>query len=155
MAIMHDTEFYRLSKKERLSLMALKFTDVVKGAEGIEKVILFGSVVTDKLNPRDLDLAVYISDYKCIPQIALAARRLTPIYHGWEVFVMGGKTGRYIGRICKRKPSNCPTNSVECNIPDCGKIPLIKVIEGFEFNEDEFLSSPNKVLWERTEAHAI
>ncbi len=82
-----------------------------------------------------------------VEEIAACARRLTPIYCGWEVFLFETNTRRHLGRICIRK--RCPARSVDCAVPGCGAIPLVQVIPGFTFDPIQAFAHRPAVLWRR------
>jgi len=142
-----------LDKRDRLDHMAGQFVEEASQVRGVEEIAAFGSYVTAKPEPRDLDLMVFISKQTNIPRLAKCARRLTPIYHGWEVFLFEANTRHYLGRICFRK--QCPSRSVDCAMPGCGAIPLVRVIPDFTFDPAQAFTHRPEVLWRRGEGSIV
>ena len=94
--------------------------------------------------PADLDLAVMVANAEeAVPLVSLAKRRLSQITHLSDVFVFDAAEN-YVGRICQRSPSNCPTRSVEC-IPGCGAIKCLKIVPGFNARPDILAGA--RLLW--------
>lgn len=112
----------------------------------MQEVILAGSMASDDPYPNDIDLAVVLTDVAELPRIARAARQMSSVYHGWEVFVFTPDR-RYLGRICHRR--ECPATQARCDAVDCGLIPFLKNIAGFTFNPDMFLAPALEPLWVR------
>jgi predicted nucleotidyltransferase len=137
----------RPDKRDRLDRMADQFVKEASQVVGVEEIAAFGSYVTAKPEPKDLDLMVFISAQADIPRLAKCARRLTPIYHGWEVFLFEADTRRYLGRVCVRK--QCPARSIDCAMPGCGAIPLVRIIPDFVFDPAQAFAHRPKVLWRR------
>lgn len=142
-----------LDKRERLDHMADQFAEEASRVQGVEEIAAFGSYVTAKPEPKDLDLMVFISDQVNIPRLAKCARRLSPIYHGWEVFLFEANTRRHLGRVCVRK--QCPARSVDCAAPGCGAIPLVRVVPGFTFDPARAFVHRPQVLWRRGEESIV
>ncbi|HWR26578.1 MAG TPA: hypothetical protein VN316_01745 [candidate division Zixibacteria bacterium] len=100
-------------RRKQIRLAVEKFASQVRGYDGVIEVALFGSAASDKPNPQDFDLMVFIENVACIPHISKSIRKITNIFHAHDVFIFDeGK--KYLGRICQRSVS--PTTSVECYI---------------------------------------
>jgi len=140
-------------KRERLDHMADQFVAEASRVPGVEEIAAFGSYVTTKPEPRDLDLMVLISEEIDVPRLAKCARRLTPIYAGWEVFLFESDTRRHLGRICARK--TCPAQAADCAVPGCGTIPLVQVVPGFTFDPVRAFAHRPRVLWRRGETSTV
>lgn len=111
---------------------------------GVSRILLIGSVARGEPRPADLDLAVIVANAEeAAPLVSLAKRRLSQITHLADVFVFD-VAENYLGRICQRSPSNCPTRSVEC-IPGCGAIKCLKIIPGFIAKPDILAGA--RLLW--------
>jgi predicted nucleotidyltransferase len=142
-----------LDMRDRLDHMADQFVREASQVQGVEEIVAFGSYVTAKPEPRDLDLMVFVSEDADIPHLAKCARRLTPIYYGWEVLLFEADTRRYLGRVCFRK--QCPARSVDCAVPGCGAIPLVRAVLGFTFNPAQAFAHRPEVLWRRGEESIV
>ena len=123
-------------RKKQIQLAVEKFTSLVKDGDGLIEVALFGSAASDKPNPQDFDLMVFIKDLSCIPHISKSIRKTTNLFHAHDVFIFDERR-KYLGRICQR--SVCPTTSVECYIKDCGKTKYLKQLDRFVFDEKKAL----------------
>jgi len=107
-----------IERKKQIQFAVDKFTSQVRDVDGVIEVALFGSAASDKPNPQDFDLMVFIKDIACIPHISKSIRKTTNIFHAHDVIIFD-EMKKYLGRICQR--SVCPTSSVECYIKDCGQ----------------------------------
>lgn len=110
-------------RKKQIQLVVDKFTSLVRDFDGVIEVALFVSAASDKSNPQDFDLMVFIKDTSCISHISKSIRKTTYIFHAHDVFIFDEEK-KYLGRICQR--SVCPATSVECHVKDCGKIKYLK-----------------------------
>jgi predicted nucleotidyltransferase len=110
-------------RKKQIQLAVDKFTSLVRDVDGVIEVALFGSAASDKPNPQDFDLMVFIENVN--------------------------ERKKYLGRICQR--SVCPTSSVECYIKDCGKIQYLKQLDRFVFDEKKAFKIRPVVIWENPE----
>ncbi|MFQ6084513.1 MAG: zinc-ribbon domain containing protein [Candidatus Aminicenantia bacterium] len=129
--------------------MAKVFVEKIKNYAGIEEVAITGSVASGDKYAQDLDLAIVMRDFSEIDKIAKSARQMSRISHKWEVFVFDTRRN-YLGRICVRK--ECPTLSIDCNVPECGKIPYIRRISNFKFNEEKVFSRKIEILWTKKDS---
>jgi len=126
---------------------AARFVDELAGKPGVLRILLIGSVARGERRPSDLDFAVIVSDpEEAVPHVSRAKRRLSQITHLADVFVFD-VAGQYLGRICQRAPSNCPTRSIEC-IPGCGAVQCLKIIPGFQACGDILQGA--RQLWSKT-----
>ncbi len=57
-------------RKKQIQLAVDKFTSLVRDVDGVIEVALFGSAASDKPNPQDFDLMVFIENVACIPHIS-------------------------------------------------------------------------------------
>jgi hypothetical protein len=145
---MLDESHYDQQRRTRFYKAARQFAERLQSLTTVQEVVLCGSMATLDPYPLDLDLAVVLSSLAELPQIARRARQISSYYHGWEVFVFT-LDRNYLGRLCHRK--DCPTTTASCEAPDCGKIPYLGNLSGFEFNPELFLAPDLEVLWARTE----
>ena len=132
-------------RQKQIQLAVEKFTSLVGDVDGVIEVALFGSAASDKSNPQDFDLMVFIEDIACIPQISKSVRKTTNIFHAHDVFIFDERK-KYLGRICQR--SVCPTTSVECYIKDCGNIKYLKQLDRFVFDEMKAFKKNPIIVWQ-------
>ncbi|MDD1744548.1 MAG: nucleotidyltransferase domain-containing protein [Candidatus Methanoperedens sp.] len=132
-------------RKKQIQLAVEKFISLVRDYDGVIEVALFGSAASDKPNPQDFDLMVFIENIACIPHISKSVRKTTNIFHAHDVFIFDERNN-YLGRICQR--SVCPTTSVECYVKDCGKIKYLKQLERFVFDERKALKIRPVTTWQ-------
>lgn len=52
-------------RQKQIQLAVEKFTSLVGDVDGVIEVALFGSAASDKSNPQDFDLMVFIEDIPC------------------------------------------------------------------------------------------
>ena len=80
-----------------------RFVCAAKALAGVQRIALLGSIVTDKSNPKDVDLLVTVSDTMDLARLATCARglqgRLQGLNHWADVF-LADERGRYLGRTC-------------------------------------------------------
>jgi hypothetical protein len=152
---MDEAKIYA-ERRERLLKAGKDFAGKLEALPSVIEVLLIGSLATNDIYPYDIDLVVFLNNFGDISRIAKSARQITPIYHGWEVFVISHdfdtqdihpKDLQYRGRICKRK--RCPSTSIDCTVFRCGEIKHIQVLSDFTFDPKIFLSSPFKLFWTR------
>jgi predicted nucleotidyltransferase len=65
-----------LSARERLLAEAARFVRNARGLPGVCRIALLGSVLTDKAEPKDVDLLVSIDETADLGVLATLARRL-------------------------------------------------------------------------------
>lgn len=68
-------------RRKQIQLAVEKFISLVRDVDGVIEVALFGSAASEKPNPKDFDLMVFIEDTACIPQISKSIRKTTHIFH--------------------------------------------------------------------------
>lgn len=133
-----------MEKITRLRQAANEFAGRAKAIQSVQEVALFGSLAKGDPYPKDIDLAIVVSSLDKIPTLAKAARKMSSLFHNWDVFVFDSRLN-YIGRLCHRR--ECPSSSVDCI--GCGDIPFIQHIRNFKFAPDDFYSSPFEILFNR------
>ena len=141
----------------------------------VNKVILFGSAVKflKKEVPRfrkfrregiqilheckDVDLAVWVSDLKCLNQLRKARSRalndffrktnIGVAHHQVDVFIIEPGTNRYLGRLCGF--GQCPKGKPECKVHGCGATPFLKQHQKFIFNPRTLEQNQVVLLYDR------
>jgi predicted nucleotidyltransferase len=137
--------------RESLISFALEFVNVARYIPGVTRIALFGSLATDKEDPKDVDLLVAVTDDADLSPLAKAARRLQgraqSLNRGGEVFLTDTH-GKYLGRICPWK--NCgPGYRVSCDAHNCGRRPYLHDDLGvFQLNET-LIETPPIDIWPR------
>jgi hypothetical protein len=133
-----------MEKNELLRTAAREFTEKIQKLSTPLELAIVGSVAGNDPYPNDLDIALILRNLNESSTIAEYARQISKWYHAWDVFLFDEKIEPQ-GRICHRK--TCPSRSIDCAVPGCGKPPLVKQIPEFEYNEELFFTSPLEVLW--------
>jgi predicted nucleotidyltransferase len=106
---------------------ALEFIRFTVQLPGVTRIALFGSLTTDKVDPKDADILVAVTDDADLAPLAKAARRLQgraqSLNRGGEVFLIDCH-GTYLGRICPWR--NCgPGYRLSCDALHCGRRPYL------------------------------
>lgn len=133
-----------MNKNEKLRVAAEEFTEKAQKLSSVLEIDIVGSVAGDDPYPNDLDLVIIVRNLDEIKKIAKFARQISSYYHNWDVFLFD-ENMMPLDRVCHRK--ECPGQSIDCNIPGCGKIPYIQIVPEFEYDERRFFKSPIEVLW--------
>jgi len=133
-----------MDKITRLRQAAIEFAQRAESIQSVLEIALFGSLAKGDPYPKDIDLAVIISSLDHLPALARAARKISSLFHNWDVFVFNSNL-EYLGRICHCR--ECPSGSVQCI--GCGDIPFIQHTRGFKFTPEDFYSSPCEILLNR------
>ena len=135
-------------KEEEIHKSIEVFTEGGSKIDGVLEIGLFGSITTTKRKlVRDIDFYVIIENTDCINILAKLYRKVIGTYHqSLDVFVFA-KNKEFLGNICFRK--ECPTTSIDCGVPNCGKIKYIRHFFKFDITMDDILKSSPKVLWQK------
>lgn len=133
-----------MDKITRLRQAASEFASRAQTINSVQEVALFGSLAKGDSYPKDIDLAVILSGLDNLPDLAKAARKISPLFHGWDVFVFDSRLN-YVGRLCHSR--QCPAGTAKCI--GCGDIPYIQHKRGFKFTPEDFYSSPFETLFNR------
>jgi len=135
-------------KQEEIHKSIEVFTEGSSRIEGILEIGLFGSITTTKRKlVRDIDFYVIIENTDCIDSLAKLYRKVYGTYHQSLDVSIFTKDKKFLGNICFRK--ECPTNSIDCQVPDCGKTKYIRRFFKFDITMNDILKSNPKVLWQK------
>ncbi len=109
--------------REQLIGFVIDFVEAAIGVPGVERIALIGSLTTEKPDPKDADVLVWVADDADLAPLAREGRKLQgraqSLNHGGEVF-LSDTNGKYIGRICPWK--ECALGKrVRCDALNCGK----------------------------------
>lgn len=135
-----------LTRKELIKTAIDHFLELAKPCVDIIEIAQFGTSITEKEEPRDFDLMVFIADSACIPYVSLCARKTSHIFHAHDVFVFD-KNKKYLGRACYRK--ECPGIVAVCYLCGlAGNSPKhLMQTPGFRFREEIALMNDPVVLY--------
>ena len=115
------------SIRERFLDDAARFVRAAAGIPGVRRIALIGSIVTEKPNPKDIDLLVTVTDDTDLAPLALHARRLQGrlqgLNHTADVF-LADERGRYLGRTCHWRECR-PGLRRACDALHCGRRPYL------------------------------
>jgi len=164
-------------RQEQFRIAAEYVADRLSNIPEVQKVVLFGSVAKPLENEvprfrkfrragiailhecRDADLAVWISDLRCLRATQKARsealnslfveRQIGVAHHQIDIFVIEPDTNRYLGRLCVF--SSCPKGKDKCRVPGCGECKFLQQHEGFTFDSKGLTRETNVVLFEREE----
>ncbi len=111
--------------RETLISAALDFARKASNLTGVRRIAVIGSIMTDKLCPKDIDLLVTIEATVDLARLAKLGRKLKGrtqgINAGADIFLLNAP-GSYIGRICRFKECPSPTRT-SCKAGHCGQVP--------------------------------
>jgi hypothetical protein len=161
-------------RQEQFRIAAKYVADSLLNIPEVQKVVLFGSVAKplEKEVPRfrkfrragitvlhecqDADVAVWISDLRCLKAIQkarsqalnnlFAERQIGVAHHQVDIFVIEPNTNRYLGRLCVF--GSCPKGKDKCRVPGCGEYKFLQQHEGFRFESKDLDDETNVVLFE-------
>jgi predicted nucleotidyltransferase len=126
---------------------ALRFTRAARDLDGVSRIALVGSLVTDKQRPKDCDLLVTVDRSMALNRLAGFARRLKgrtgSLGSGADVFLCEDDA-RYIGRICEWK--ECWPR-VRCDALHCGRRPHLHDDLQVITLSREAIATPPVELW--------
>ena len=111
--------------REQLLTEAAGFIRKARIVPGVRRIALVGSILTEKVDPKDVDLLVTIDDATDLAQLAMLARRLQGRLQSAgrtaDVF-LADAGGAYLGRTCPWKECR-PGIRVACDAQHCGRRP--------------------------------
>ncbi len=116
---------------------------------GILRIAVLGSILTNKPNPKDIDLLVAVADDVDLAPLAKIGRRLRGHAQqrnlGADVF-LANPNGHYLGRICPWRECR-PFIRQSCDAIHCGWRPHLHDDIGDIRLLDTLVSEPPLVLW--------
>lgn len=106
---------------------------------------------------KDLDLALWLGHLDSLDALRRAkARVLRTLWdeasigiasHQVDVFILEPVTDRYLGRLCDFNA--CPKGKVECRVPGCGDVALLRQHEGFRWRPESLAEGRAVRLFDR------
>ena len=126
-----------------------RFVASVSHVAGVRRIAILGSIVTDKPDPKDIDLLVVVADDADLAPLATCARRLQghaqSFNRGADVF-LADERGTYIGRACRWKDCR-PGVRLACDALHCGRRPYLHDdLDAIRLNST-VVHSPPVTLW--------
>ena len=113
----------RGSVRDQLLDGVLGFVRSAVNLIGIQRIALVGSIVTDRTDPKDVDLLVAVVDGVDLAPLAALTRRLKgraqSMNRGADVF-LADERGNYLGRTCSWKTCQ-PGVRASCDAQHCGR----------------------------------
>ena len=131
--------------RQRLLDGLRRFVMSVRQLSGVKSIAVLGSIVTTKLDPKDVDVLVVVADDADLAPVATAARRLQghaqSFNRGADVF-LADERGAYIGRTCRWRECR-PGVRRSCDALHCGRRPhLHDDLDAIRLNSSLVLSPP-------------
>jgi predicted nucleotidyltransferase len=106
---------------------AARFVRAAGIVPGMRRIAIIGSIVTDKPDPKDIDLLVTVTHDADLAPLAQCARRLQGTLQGLnrtaDVFLIDER-GRYLGRTCYWRDCR-PGIRRACDALHCGRRPFL------------------------------
>ncbi len=153
-ANMEERQEELLSLRHKLLDEALIFTQTASRIPGVIRIALIGSLTTDKIDPKDADLLVTVTDDMDLTDLAAAARKLQghcqSFSRGGEVFLVDERH-HYLGRTCPWKQCG-PGIRAACDALHCGKRPYLHDdLQAVKLSET-LIAEPPLELWPQVTA---
>lgn len=125
------------------------FVRLAHDIQGVKRIALIGSLVTEKEFPKDIDLLVTVSDDCDLAPLAKLGRQLSGHMNthraGADVF-LAREDGSYIGRTCPWKHCG-PGYRATCDAMHCGKRPYLHDDFSAIRLKEKAIAWPSVVLW--------
>ena len=132
----------------------------VQGAcriSGVTRIALIGSLTTNKVDPKDADILISVSDKANLTHLATLGRKLQghtqSFNRGGEVF-LADEQHHYLGRICPWKRCE-PGIRVSCDAQHCGKRPFLHDDLNAIKLSKSLIATPPLELWPQIITHII
>lgn len=130
-----------------------RFVAAARHLAGVRHIAILGSIVTEKPDPKDIDVLVVVTDDADLAPIATVARRLQGCAQGFnrgaDVF-LADERGTYIGRTCHWNDCR-PGVRQACDALHCGRRPYLHDdLEAVRLNTGLVLAPP-VTLWPHVE----
>ncbi len=113
--------------RQKLLEEVVIFVQAATQIPGITRIALIGSLTTDKIDPKDVDMLVTVTDSADLIRLATLGRKLSGhaqnIGRGGEVF-LADEQDNYLGRICPWKRCG-PGIRLSCDALHCGRRPYL------------------------------
>jgi hypothetical protein len=148
-------ERFTASIRPYLLAGVLRFVRAACQIEGVLRIVLIGSLATDKRNPKDADLLITIRNGADLAPLATLGRKLQghaqQRNRGGEVFLCA-EEGTYLGRTCPWKDCQ-PFVRLRCDAQNCGLRPYLHDDLQVISLPRALTSAPPIELWPQVVAH--
>jgi len=135
--------------RHHLLRAVLGFVRAARLSPGVRRIVLLGSLATDKPLPKDTDVLVTIDAATHLASLARLGRRLKgtaqTINLGADIFLADG-AGRYLGRICHYRECHA---RVACRALHCSRRPHLNDDLQIVTLSPALIGSPPIDLWPR------
>jgi hypothetical protein len=126
-----------------------RFVKAIVAVPGVRSISLLGSFVTDRPDPKDIDLLLVIADDTDVSILAGHGRRLQEraqqLNRGADIF-LADERGNYLGRTCRWKECR-PGIRASCDALHCGRRPhLHDDLEDVRL-DPHIVAAPPVTLW--------
>ena len=122
---------------------------------GVTRIALIGSLTTDKVDPKDADILVTVSDKADLTHLATLGRKLQghaqSFNRGGEVF-LANEQHQYLGRTCPWKRCG-PGIRMSCDAQHCGKRPFLHDDLNAIKLSKSLIATPPLELWPEIVTH--
>jgi hypothetical protein len=129
----------------------LAFVQAARHFAGVSRIALIGSLATDKPEPKDADLLVWVADDADLAPLARLGRRLQgraqSCNKGGDIF-LADLQGNYLGRTCHWKEC-APGIRMSCNALHCGRRHYLHDDWRSVRLTKEIITAPPLELWPR------
>ena len=129
----------------------VQFVTAIVAVPGVRSISLLGSIVTDRSDPKDIDLLLVIADDTDVSMLAGHGRRLQgraqQLNRGADVF-LADERGTYLGRTCHWKDCG-PGIRASCDALHCGRRPHLHDDLGDVRPDPRTVTAPPVTLWPR------
>lgn len=138
--------------REFLLAEAMRFIRAARELDGVTRIAFVGSILTDKPDPKDIDLLVTITDTVDVRTLARLGRRLKGTAqtrnHGADIF-LASPNHRYLGRTCSYRECH-PRSACQGTRCDGGFVNTdLHIVE----LATTLVARPGLIVWPRFEAH--
>jgi hypothetical protein len=129
----------------------------VRHVSGVSRIALIGSLTTEKPEPKDVDLLVWVADDADLEPLARLGRRLQgrtqSRNRGGDIF-LADLEGNYLGRTCHWKRC-APGIRISCDALHCGRRPYLHDDWCSVRLTEELIAAPPLELWPRRVARVV
>jgi hypothetical protein len=141
--------------RPRLIEEVVVFVRAASQLPGVIRIALIGSLATDELEPKDIDMLVTVTDKMNLNRLATLGRKLNghvqSFGRGGEVF-LANPQGDYLGRTCPWKQCG-PGIRASCDARHCGRRPYLHDDWDAIQLTSALIAAPPIGLWPQAVAH--
>jgi hypothetical protein len=145
------------SIRDFLIAEVLAFVRAARQVPGVHRIALIGSLATEKPEPKDADLLVWVADDADLAPLARLGRRLQgraqSCNTGGDIF-LADLQGNYLGRTCHWKEC-APGIRMSCDALHCGRRHYLHDDWRSVRLTKEIIAAPPLELWPRQVARVV